>query len=329
MKPYQVETWVLEIIARVEAGQPIEDSQVELKSAWPLPEKAARQIAGHANAAQGGQILWLIGIDEKTGVTGAPYEELAEWYPQVKSNFESLAPHLTHFNIPVQGKTVAALLFDTDRAPYLYRNPGFGRHNGGPVAYEVPWRENNSTRTATRADLLRILAPLMRMPRFEILQGALTLAKVDRLQKSEFFWSIKLELYVETASEETVVIPFHRCRVSCEIPGKLDRFRFDEFSLLPPSQSGLYGVKDRFLSLTINSTSDETIIKGPGKLFLAASFNGAPQENPGDDIIEVAVSLLPVNARTPIPLDIRLVPSEKNKLDPKQLLWTFHPDHGP
>lgn len=75
---------------------------------------------GHANAAKGDSILWLIGIDQKgQRVVGANNIELSNWYSSFKSKFDdSIAPVLiTNLNIPVEGKTVVALLFETDRAP--------------------------------------------------------------------------------------------------------------------------------------------------------------------------------------------------------------------
>lgn len=68
MRSAEIERWALEIARRVENQQPVEDSRVELKRAWPTNyANAARRIAGHANAARGEAVLWLIGIDETGG----------------------------------------------------------------------------------------------------------------------------------------------------------------------------------------------------------------------------------------------------------------------
>jgi len=167
MKPHQIESWVLNIVDRVKRNEPIEDFRVELKSEWIDSEKAARRIAGHANAARGTSVLWLIGVDEKKGITGAKYEDLANWYTQVQTSFDGLAPRFTDLNIPVDGKTVVALLFETNRAPFVVKNPMFGKAGGGPVQLEVPWREGTSIRSATRADLLRLLSPLETLSEIE------------------------------------------------------------------------------------------------------------------------------------------------------------------
>lgn len=64
MRQSDIEYWALSIIDRVKSKQPIEDSRVELKASWPDPKKAARRLAGHANAARGEPILWLVGIND-------------------------------------------------------------------------------------------------------------------------------------------------------------------------------------------------------------------------------------------------------------------------
>lgn len=84
MRNSEIERWSLDVIRRVEGQQPVEDSRVELKRAWPSDyPKTARRIAGHANAARGEPILWLIGVDETAGVLGADYAEFSGWFSQV------------------------------------------------------------------------------------------------------------------------------------------------------------------------------------------------------------------------------------------------------
>jgi integrase len=65
MDAARIEAWALEIVDRLKAGQPIEDIRVEVKREWVTPERTARRLAGHANAARGDAILWLVGLDER------------------------------------------------------------------------------------------------------------------------------------------------------------------------------------------------------------------------------------------------------------------------
>lgn len=163
LKTSEIEAWALRAIERVEQRQQNEDSRVELKADWPDdPERAARRITGHANALRGEPILWLIGVDENDGVKGASQNNLANWWQQVKSQFDAFSPELRDILVSWKGQTVVALYFTTERVPYVVKNPVFGKQNGGPVKYEIPWRDGTATRSATHSDLILLLSPLSR-----------------------------------------------------------------------------------------------------------------------------------------------------------------------
>jgi hypothetical protein len=210
MKNSQIERWALEVIERVEAHQPIEDTRVELKAKWPDdPAKAARRIAGHANAAQGERILWLIGLDEETGVSGAEYTEMTEWLPRISVQFDSLVPQCHHLNVPTgKGKTVAAFVFETDRAPYVVKNPAFGSTKGEGVKFEVPWRDGTQIRSATRSDLIRIfsnteaLQSLLRELEYNLEVGKLYGSHEGQYRDQEFIKAISKDA-LSVLSEET------------------------------------------------------------------------------------------------------------------------------
>ena len=148
MRPSEIENWTLKIIDQLKAGERIEETRVEVKTTWIDPQDAARKIAGQANAARGESILWIIGVDEKNpNPVGVKKEELAVWWEQVKSKFEGIHPSMTDINVPVGGVTIVSLLFETDRAPFVVKNPNFNKTKD-KIKYEVPWREGMSTRTA-------------------------------------------------------------------------------------------------------------------------------------------------------------------------------------
>ena len=181
MKSSQLETWVLEICDRVKRNEPIEDQRVELKAEWTTDfDKTARQLAGHLNAARSENVLWIIGLDEKLGPIGASLENLADWLPQVSKRFEGLAPEiLCDLNVPIDGKTIVALLFCGDRVPFVVTNPV----GGGHISREVPWREGTAVRSARRSDLLRLLVPIQGMPNVEVLSA--TLLCFEKMQGSK------------------------------------------------------------------------------------------------------------------------------------------------
>lgn len=152
MKADEITNWALVIISHVQSGRPTEDSKVELKASWLPPKQIARQLAGHANAAYGENILWLIGVDQKSRlVPGADNNELSNWYPQLQKEFDgNIAPALiADVNIVVEGRTVVALVFDTSLSPFVVKVPDTDR-------LEIPWREGTRTRSATRSDLLKV-----------------------------------------------------------------------------------------------------------------------------------------------------------------------------
>jgi len=263
MKKHQIESWALDIAERVQKSQPIEDYRVELKANWIDAEKAARRIAGHANAAHGNPILWLIGIDEDKGVIGADFEEYSEWWQQVKSNFETLAPSFVDLNIPIDDKTIVALYFDTDRAPYVVKNPTFGKPDGGPIQFEVPWREGTSVRSATRSDLIKILSPLEKNPDFELLSCNLKGLTVDS-NPNILYWDLEITFYITPINENRLVIPFHKCEANALFSNSIGRISFENFHLSPPIT--LVASKSFTNSKTITNTDDEVIISGPGKI---------------------------------------------------------------
>lgn len=302
MRAHQIQSWAWNIIERVKAQQPIEDSRVELKSEWIDSQKAARRIAGHANASRGASILWLVGVDEEKGVTGAKQEELADWYAQVQSHFDAAAPRLTEYAIPVDNTTIVALYFDTGHAPFVVKNPSHGTRGCGPVEMEVPWREGTSIRTARRADLLSLLSPLSSSPIVEVLAGTLEAGHPQGDAYSTALaqtWELKLELYVEPQGTDLIAIPFHRCRAWLNDSSGSACVELNHISLFPPK------VAHGATSQTTSSTQSEALINGPGRLDLIArtvtEFIGKR-----DATIHVSAALTPSNSQHPVSVSATL-----------------------
>lgn len=312
MNPRQIESWALRVIDCVNNGQPNEDFLVELKRDWmKSKEKAARRIAGHANAAQGQDILWLIGVDEKQGVIGVDSTDLASWYPGVESFFNELAPRMTPLNIPVEEKTIVALLFETNRSPFVVKNPVYGSSGGGAVELEVPWRENTLTRSARRADLIRLLSPIELLPEVEILDSrfSATQAGIDSSTGNSIAdkLDLYLELYIIPKNKNRIVIPFHRCRVIFEIPD-FPVITSDRILLNPAKGLGASAlISGPSGSVTIESTLHEIIIDGPGKISLQA-FAPRPKLADGSKKynVNISVYLSITNANRPIFLETSL-----------------------
>jgi len=267
MRLVEIESWALDVIERVKAGQPNEDSRVELKREWIPAQKAARRIAGHANAARGDAILWLFGVDEDAGVTGVDQNELSSWFAELESEFDGLAPDMMVVNVPQDGMTVVALLFETDRAPYVVKNPVHGKPKGGPVSWEVPWRDGTRVRTAKRSDLLRLLVPILSVPEVEVLEGELQLAGTRG-----HFWRLEVNLYVVPVERDPVTIPFHRCEAAIVLGSKQERIILSEIRLTPryvhASGARIFETEpDR--SMAVHSQDDVTFL-GPARVTFRA-----------------------------------------------------------
>lgn len=306
MNSIQIESWALRVIDCVKKSLPNEDFLVELKREWIEPEKAARRIAGHGNSARGENILWLIGVDEEKGVIGASDNDLASWYPAVESCFNEIAPRMISLNIPIDGTTVVALLFETDRAPYVIKNSAYGKTGGGSTEFEVPWREGTGLRTARRSDLIRLIAPLELLPEIEILDISLTARIGGESSSTGNHYpdqlSLTTELYIVPKNRQRVVIPFHRCQVEFEISG-IPILKADWIRLNPASGDRRGLGNDKPGSLTIQSTGHEIIIDDPGKVSLEAlSARPLSTEDLTNRDIRISIYLLPTGADRPLVL---------------------------
>ncbi|MBB5788803.1 hypothetical protein [Jiangella mangrovi] len=202
----QVEVKVHEAVARVLASGAVEDDLIECKSAWPDPIQKARQLAGMANRATPDPINWIIGVDEKRQTLTTPSGvEVSDWLAQLEKQFDGGAPALLHhFNVTLaSGDQVAVLTFETDRAPYVVKTAGSSIH-------EVPYRSGTGTRSAKRAELLRMLAPTVDLPATVILSAECSVAMTERTGREPTIdWSGHIELFVEHLSDRTAMMPNH------------------------------------------------------------------------------------------------------------------------
>jgi hypothetical protein len=320
-----IEAWVLRVVDQQKRNQPCEDSRVEMKAEWLDPSKAARQIAGHANAARGESILWIIGIDESRGIVGADNVELANWLPAVKTFFNGPFPEVIDLNVPVDDKIVVALLFSTDRAPFVVKNSAYGNQGSGPVELEVPWREGRSTRSARREDLIRLLVPLSHQPSIEVLGATITIKEPSpNSNPSQYNWDIGVQLYVAPSEQDRVVIPRHKCQIVI-IVGEEQTSINKGIRLSPPmyfSHSNL-GPKVEPDSITIGSTRTEAIIDGPGRLDVTASLQAAKPNAITAPEVTLALRMCPVRAEKPLVIETNLSKVEQSGNEKFVAKWEY------
>ena len=204
----QIQNWAWEIVEQVKSGNSVEDSLVELKREFIDHSKAALRIAGHANAAIGADIIWIIGLDEGGEVIGVEPEKFEDWWAQVKSYFDGDPPTLTDAHIYDGEKVLKCLSFQTTEPPYVVKNP---KHGG---AWVVPWREGTSLRTAKRKDLIRLLLPRKTLPGVDVMggRGSLSPHSAPWPVKAGYMLNFEITLYLFPRQGTKVTIPFHRCQ---------------------------------------------------------------------------------------------------------------------
>lgn len=311
MTPIAIEAWVLRVVDQAMRTQHCEDSLVELKREWPTPQTAARILAGHANAAHGSPILWIIGLDEQAGVMGAPTIELSNWFSGVSSHFDAVVPSLRDLNVVVGDKTLVALLFETDRAPYIVKNPSFGSPGGGPVEREVPWREGRKTMTSRREHLVRMLAPMIELPEVEFMDAG-AVGTVDGLpgKAPVHRWRTSVAIYVYPTTNRQLVLPRHKVEVKITQDGKRD-VSVESIDRLGPNiwfNSSSSGIKRQIDSETISSTSTEALVSGPGQLIVEASCSAPFDSFDASTPVQLTVSLGFIGCAVPLVLDTELQP---------------------
>src|SRR5262249_18457424 len=310
MRDVEVEGWARSVIDRVEQGTANEDSRIEFKADWPVdPNKAARRIAGHCNASNGQPALWLIGVDKTAGAVGVSPSELANWGPGVLSWFEGDVPRMRELAFLVDGKQVVALLFDTDRAPFVVRNAVYGQPEGGPVSREVPWRDGTAVRSATRADLLRLLLPGVRIPTLDVLDGTAEL----RLAKGRYILTVTLKVYAVLPMGSAIVLPDHQARGSLRLQDS--GFHHDLDVTLTAhtwSHPGVSqtGTKD-FRTHTVDSGDGQILVHGPGffRIIGKATFDDSGFSN--SEPLEAIFTLRPAGADIAASARAALVPGRR------------------
>lgn len=298
MTPAELELRTSQILDRVANHQGVESQLTELKASWPdPPEKAARQLAGHANAARGERILWIIGADEKTGTIVTPTGDHLQWWQRVQKRFDELAPELLFdLAVPYQGQTLRALMFDTRRAPYVVKVEGGDR-------LEVPWREATGTRSARHSDLIRILVPRSRLPDVQPHDGEVMLRVVDG-------WRVNVELYVTPRTRRRVTIPFHGCRAELVIP-----------DAAPIPLNYLYLGPTAAKSATIRPSSHEVVIDGPGLIVVSGRAPLNVRINPRPQVVHIMIALAISGESEPVAIQVGLRLGQTSDGD---ILGTWH-----
>ena len=269
MRAAQLEGLVLNAIDALRNGPGGEDDRVEFKRDWPEPSKA-RQLAAAANRLNGEPLVYVIGIDDRNGSIHPTSDiDAADWWPRMEAIFDEVAPELSmHLTVRVaENQSVVALLFQTDRAPYLVKVT-----NGGATEREVPIREGSRTRSARRHELLRLLLPHVQLPQLHPVSGTLGLGAPDYYGgDSEEIAQITLglSLFFEYPIADPVFLPFHIASAIVMLPNE---------TLAAPIH---IGASKTYIPNGVNARSDGIQVAGPGVVFLTATWK-EPHDRHGE-----------------------------------------------
>lgn len=323
MRQVEIEEWALRVCAHVREGRPFEDARVELKAEWPNdPHRTARQMAGHANAAGGEVLLWLIGVDEGSQTVGiTDTHDFADWWGPIAACFDEAAPTVTAVVVHLGQEIVVALLIETAGAPFVVKNPDFGSP-GVRVSLEVPWREMATTRTARRSDLLRVLVPAERLPVVQVRRAKVRAFRGGEADSVEYEGSriaeqlfVKLDCYIEVPMGAGLVLPDHQCDGSIVIGSE----RIDLDEVLPGAYVSMAIEHPRKRNMreprepvrTVQQGLDQLIVDGPGPMEVQASAYSRPVELPADiqdSGAGISLRLRFVGLDRPVEIDIDQIP---------------------
>lgn len=270
-----------------------EDSAIELKAVLPQDRhQMARQLAGQANAAHGDTIIWVFGIDEKTGPVGIEPFETGELMNQLQERFASPMPDLDQCVVTQIGELrLQAMSFLTDRAPYVVKNPLFGT-KGVSIEREVPWRAGDVTRTASRDQLLRLLASAVSRPTIYFREATVkryfaTNTMGEAVQER---WRATIEMFIVPPRNETLVFPTSLVR--CALEGNtLGRIYLYDYRF------GTSAYRDG-AAPPISVSDTEIIVRDAGSVTMLAAVEKEEllsYENE-DDTLSLKLRLVPVRA---------------------------------
>lgn len=288
-----LEAWTAGLISRARSQGPLEDAFLELKATWSEPKRAARQLAGHANASSEDRIRWLVGVSETGEIRGAPRTELSNWWAQVRIHFDGPAPRLSERIVQLpDAPPLMVLDFDITHKPYVFKPEPRGS------AREIPWREGTGTRPATRDEVLSLFIQRTELPNAVLLNAVLTASK----SQHELHWNLHADLYVEADPSTTLVIPEQRCRgeIMCDelrITVPLEHFSFH----MP------FGDTHQ-----VQALPNQVAYRAPGATnLLASGMSGLPMgtaDRPTEDVV-VRLELWAARAETPFLFQETLVPT--------------------
>jgi len=329
---------VFNALDRIERGQPLEDSRLELKSDWSATpaehHRYARQIAALCNAARGGEAVLVVGVSERHGVVGCNGVEVGAWWRTITRWLDDPPPEPHARILHSKGKSVVALMFDTSYVPMVVRRPmeNAGRLVPDHDSLEIPWRGVTDARSARRRDLVEMLLASAQAPQFEIIEGLLDLVATTRGADGPQAMRLTIRTYVDLPVGADTVIPKHRC-AGYVVADEVDTpIMFDETAasveVLAPFPT--WAVQHRPEQLALASAGhNQVILHGPGPVKLLASVllqDGHPWASAQRVRVDLQVGMANTTARVPVSAHLERVDHSEQTEGGMPLLgrWRTH-----
>jgi len=224
------------------------------------------------------------------------------------THFDSVAPELSEIWLQTDDGPVLILCFDTSASPFVVKNSVFGNPGAGSVEREVPWREGTSTRSATRNDLIKLIAPLQKTPDIQLLYARVSLKKeeariesygeeVPEIQKLPYLsWYVYFELYIQPMTSSPVVLPVHQTELRLWLDDTLLEGYEVERKRLSAPYVFIAGGQGHYDSVSIENTASEAVVRLPGRLHFEQHFYEQHRELPEISKVKLSLTLLPCYA---------------------------------
>lgn len=256
-KESQFNAFVVDVIDKALANQGShpETHRVEFKFDITTSDKKkmAMQLGGMANAANGADIALIFGFDDRDKkFTDPNIPELAVLGQKLASCFDDVSPFAKFYRSyeVANGNHVYAFCFETGNAPYVVKIDS-GKNDvpyretqetdkevdksekPHTTTHRVPMRHLTGTRSATRVELLRMLAPTIQTPIIRVIKSQLNPSNITQLGKISLFYCLRLIFIVSTKTPLTLLMNNSKFRLS--VP-KLQHTEEDLVQLRPNRQ---------------------------------------------------------------------------------------------
>jgi hypothetical protein len=298
---------------------PVSKWRMISSSASGIGRKRIRpQLAGSLNRAGGDPVIYIIGIDEKTGdIQDVSDTDVLTWWGQITPKFDQTPPEMVrHISVPVgaDGEHVVAVAFASDRAPYVVKT---GSAN---PSLEVPTREGTGTRSARRDELLRLLIPTVSVPHAVVLEAELYIEEhfptegllpyaglIQPTPKREFYTYGSFRVFIEHNEKELVNLPAHGMQGRLLVVGNVLPCKVRQARDIPAATG-------EGILTAVAANYDGITVSGPGAVSFDLGLPDLDSSNggwfEGADSVHYEVELNVLHAIRPLRVNITLERTE-------------------